>query len=152
MRRFETFIIIDPDQPEEQRQLILDRVQEIMGQLNGFLIRIDPWGSRKLAYPIRKKERGFYVRFDFCGTGTLVNEMERFFRIDERVLKYMSVLIDANPDLEKIREEMAKAAEEAQRPANPEAPAVIAPAAATEAPAAAEAIPPTPTEQPAQEA
>lgn len=152
MRRFETFIIIDPDQPEEQRQLILDRVQEIMGQLNGFLIRIDPWGSRKLAYPIRKKERGFYVRFDFCGTGTLVNEMERFFRIDERVLKYMSVLIDAHPDLEKIREEMAKAAEEAQRPANPEAPAVIAPAAATEAPAAAEAIPPTPTEQPAQEA
>ncbi len=152
MRRFETFIIIDPDQPEEGHQLILDRVQEIMGQLNGFLIRIDPWGPRKLAYPIRKKERGFYVRFDFCGTGALVNEMERFFRIDERVLKHMSVLIDAQPNLEKIQEEMARAAEEAQKPVEPEAPAAIAPASAVEVSAAVEAAPPTQPEQPPQEA
>jgi small subunit ribosomal protein S6 len=152
MRRFETFIIIDPDQPEEQRQLILQRVQEIMGQLNGFLIRIDPWGPRKLAYPIRKKERGFYVRLDFCGTGALVSEMERFFRIDERVLKYMSVLLDTHPNLEKIQEEMARAAEEAEKPpAEPEPPAAISPAA--EAVAAAETPPPpTQPEQPPQEA
>jgi small subunit ribosomal protein S6 len=134
MRRFETFIIADPDLSEEQRTLILERVQEIMGQMNGFLIRIDPWGLRKLAYPIRKKERGFYVRFDFCGTGQLVNEMERFFRIDERVLKHMSVLLDKQPDLERIKEEMAKAEEEAQKPAETEAPAVIAPAASEAAP------------------
>lgn len=133
MRRFETFIIIDPDLSEEQRVLILERVKEIMGQLNGFLIRIDPWGLRKLAYPIRKKERGFYVRFDFCGTGQLVNEMERFFRIDERVLKHMSVLLDTQPNLERIQEEMAKAEEAAKAPAEPEAPAAIAPAVVAEA-------------------
>ena len=134
MRRFETLIIADPDLSEQQRTLILERVQEIMGQMNGFLIRIDPWGLRKLAYPIRKKERGFYVRFDFCGTGQLVNEMERFFRIDERVLKHMSVLLDKQPDLERIKEEMAKAEEEPQKPAETEAPAVIAPAASEAAP------------------
>jgi small subunit ribosomal protein S6 len=145
MRRFETFIIADPDLSEEQRTLILERVQEIMGQMNGFLIRIDPWGLRKLAYPIRKKERGFYVRFDFCGTGQLVNEMERFFRIDERVLKHMSVLLDKQPDLERIKEEMAKAEEEAQKPAETEAPAVIAPAVS-------EATPPPQPESTPQEA
>jgi small subunit ribosomal protein S6 len=133
MRRFETFIIIDPDLSEEQRVLILERVKEILGQMNGFLIRVDPWGLRKLAYPIRKKERGFYVRFDFCGTGQLVNEMERFFRIDERVLKHMSVLLDRQPNMERIQEEMAKAEEAAQTPAETEAPAAIAPAAAEEA-------------------
>ena len=145
MRRFETFIIADPDLSEEQRTLILERVQEIMGQMNGFLIRIDPWGLRKLAYPIRKKERGYYVRFDFCGTGQLVNEMERFFRIDERVLKHMSVLLDKQPDLERIKEEMAKAEEEAQKPAETEAPAVIAPAVP-------EATPPPQPESTPQEA
>ncbi|MCU0561070.1 MAG: 30S ribosomal protein S6 [Desulfobacterales bacterium] len=133
MRRFETFIIIDPDLSEEQRVLILERVKEILGQMNGFLIRVDPWGLRKLAYPIRKKERGFYVRFDFCGTGQLLNEMERFFRIDERVLKHMSVLLDSQPSLERIQEEMAKAEEAAKTPAEPEAPAAIAPAVAAEA-------------------
>lgn len=149
MRRFETFIIVDPDLSEEQRVLILERVKEIMGQLNGFLIRVDPWGLRKLAYPIRKKERGFYVRFDFCGTGQLVNEMERFFRIDERVLKYMSVLLDKQPNIERIQEEMAKAEEAAQTPAEPEAPAAIAPAVA---PAVAEEAQPTQPEPTPQEA
>lgn len=144
MRRFETFIIIDPDLSEEQRVLILERVKEILGQMNGFLIRIDPWGLRKLAYPIRKKERGFYVRFDFCGTGPLVNEMERFFRIDERVLKHMSVLLDPQPNMKRIQEEMAKAEEAAKTPAEPEAPAAIAPAAAA---AEAQPIQPEPTPQ-----
>ena len=132
MRRYETFIIIDPDLSEEQRLPVLERVKEVMAQLNGFLIRVDDWGSRKLSYAIKKKERGYYVRFDFCGTGQLVNEMERFFRIDERVLKHMSVLLDTHPDLERIKEEMAKAEEEAQKPAET-APIAIIEAAATEA-------------------
>jgi small subunit ribosomal protein S6 len=58
--------------------------------------------------------------------------MERFFRIDERVLKHMSVLLDTQPDLERIKEEMAKAEEEAQK-ASATAPVAIIEAAATEA-------------------
>jgi small subunit ribosomal protein S6 len=94
---------------------------------------MEEWGSRRLAYAIAKKERGYYVRFDFCGSGQLVNEIERFFRIDERVLKHMSVLLDPAPNLERIREEMAKAEAAAQKPA--ETAATITPAA-----------PPTPAE------
>ena len=136
MRRYETFIIIDPDLSEEQRQPVLERVKEIMAQLSGFLIRVDDWGSRKLSYAVKKKERGYYVRFDFCGTGQLVNEMERFFRIDERVLKHMSVLLDPQPDLERIKEEMAKAEEEAQKAAATAPVAIIEAAAAATAPVA----------------
>ena len=157
MRRYETFIIIDPDLSEEQRLPVLERVKEIMAQLSGFLIRVDDWGSRKLSYTVKKKERGYYVRFDFCGTGQLVNEMERFFRIDERVLKHMSVLLDTQPDLERIKEEMAKAEEEAQK-ASATAPVAIIEAAAATAPvaiieaAATEAAQPTEPVHPQQEA
>jgi small subunit ribosomal protein S6 len=132
MRRYETFVIIDPDLSEDQRQAVIARVKEIMAQMGGFLVRIDEWGSRKLAYAIAKKERGYYVRFDFCGGGQLVTEMERFFRIDERVLKHMSVLLDAEPNLERIKEEMAKAEAEAQKPAEVAPVAAIQPAAAPE--------------------
>jgi len=158
MRRYETFIIIDPDLSEEQRLPVLERVKEIMAQLSGFLIRVDDWGSRKLSYAIKKKERGYYVRFDFCGTGPLVNEMERFFRIDERVLKHMSVLLDTHPDLERIKEEMAKAEEEAQKTAATAPVAIIEAAAAATAPvaiieaAATEAAQPTEPVLPQQEA
>lgn len=134
MRRYETFIIMDPDLSEDQRQSVIERVKEIMAQMAGFLVRIDEWGSRKLAYTIGKKERGYYVRFDFCGSGQLVNEMERFFRIDERVLKHMSVLLDPQPNLDRIKEEMAKAEAEAQKPAESAPVAAIQPAVAPEPP------------------
>jgi small subunit ribosomal protein S6 len=134
MRRYETFIILNPDLSEDLRLPVIERVKEIMTQMGGTLLRMEEWGSRRLAYAIAKKERGYYVRFDFCGSGQLVNEIERFFRIDERVLKHMSVLLDSAPNLERIREEMAKAEAAAQKPAET--------AAATITPA----VPPTPAE------
>lgn len=118
MRRYETFVIISPDISQEERDPLLERVNELITQMDGFLVFVDDWGERKLAYEIKKKERGYYVRFDYCGMAPLVNEIERFFRIDDRALKYMTVLLDKDADLEKVREEKAavesrKAAENA---------------------------------------
>jgi small subunit ribosomal protein S6 len=107
MRRYETFVIINPDLTEDQRVPLIGRVEDLITQMDGFLIAIDDWGERKLAYDIKKKGRGYYVRFDFCGSATLVNEIERFFRIDDGALKYMTVLLNADADLEKIKEEKA---------------------------------------------
>jgi small subunit ribosomal protein S6 len=109
MRRYETIIILDPDLSAEKREPVLKRVQDVIEQQGGYLALIDDWGARKLAYEIKKKERGYYVRFDFCGTAALVDEIERFFRIDDRVLKFMTVLLDKIVDIEKIKEEVAAA-------------------------------------------
>ena len=107
MRRYETIIITDPDLSPEQRDPVLKRVADVINQGDGYLALTDEWGVRKLAYEIKKRDRGYYLRFDFCGTGAMVNEMERFFRIDDRVLKYMTVLLDKAADIEKIKEEIA---------------------------------------------
>jgi small subunit ribosomal protein S6 len=112
MRRYETFIILDPDISEDQRSIVLQRTSDVIKQQDGFLAFIDEWGARQLAYEIRKKTRGYYVRFDFCGTGTVVTEMERNFRIDDRVLKFMTVLTDEKPDLASVKEEIALAESE----------------------------------------
>ncbi len=109
MRRYETFVILDPDISQEERDPAVERVKELITQMEGFLVFVDVWGDRKLAYEIKKKQRGYYVRFDYCGSAPLVNEIERFCRIDDRALKYMTVLLDAEADLEKIKEEMAEA-------------------------------------------
>jgi len=113
MRRYETFVVIDPDVSQEERAPVLERVKELITQQDGFLVFEDVWGERKLAYEIRKKERGFYVRFDYCGLASLVNEIERFFRIDDRAIKYMTVVLGKDVDLEKVKEE--KAAADSQR-------------------------------------
>ena len=112
MRRYETFIILDPDISEDQRSVVLQRTSDVIKQQDGFLAFVDEWGSRQLAYEIKKKARGYYVRFDFCGTGAVITEMERNYRIDDRVLKYMTVLTDEDPDLESVKEEIAIAESE----------------------------------------
>ena len=109
MRRYETFIIIDPDLSDEERSPIFEKVKDLIQQDECLLVMLDEWGPRKLAYEIKKKSRGYYVRLDYCGTGKFVNEMERFFRIDDRVMKYMTVLLDKYADIELIKEEIAKA-------------------------------------------
>jgi small subunit ribosomal protein S6 len=87
----------------------LERVKDATGQQGGILVSVDDWGSKKLAYEVKKKQRGYYVRFDICGGSALVDEIERYFRIDDRVLKYMTVMTDENPDMESVKEEMAQA-------------------------------------------
>ena len=115
MRRYETIFIIDPDLSEEGRVPLFERLKDLFIQHNGLLVVVDEWGARKLAYEIKKKARGYYVRLDYCGTGILVNEIERFFRIDDRVLKYMTVLLEKDVDIENVKEEIAKLeAEKAQ--------------------------------------
>ena len=115
MRRYETIIITDPDLSPEQRDPVLQRVADVIDQGDGYLALTDEWGNRKLAYEIKKRDRGYYIRFDFCGTGATVNEIERFFRIDDRVLKYMTVLVDKAADIEKIKEEIAAAQSDADK-------------------------------------
>ena len=140
MRRYETIIITDPDLSAEQREPIVKRVQDVINQENGYLALTDDWGARKLAYEIKKKARGYYTRFDFCGTAASVDEMERFFRIDDRVLKYMTVLLDKAADIEKIKEEIAAsqkktaAAPQKNQPTDTEAPQKTSEPAESEAP------------------
>ena len=125
MRRYETFVIVDPDLSQEQREQVVKRVEDLIAQMDGFLVFTDDWGERKLAYEIKKRSRGHYVRFDYCGLSPLVNEIERFFRIDDRALKYMTVLLDKDADLEKIKEEKAEAGSKAAMEATPAAPAPV---------------------------
>ena len=147
MRRYETFVIVDPDLSQEQREQVVQRVEDLITQMDGYLVITDEWGERKLAYDIKKRSRGYYVRFDYCGLSPLVNEIERFFRIDDRALKYMTVLLDKAVDLEKVKEEKAEAESKA---AIEEAPAESSPKVETapveEAPAEDTAVADAPAE------
>ena len=145
MRRYETIVIVDADVPENDRVSLFSRIQEIIPQQEGVLINEDLWGVKKLAYEIKKKSRGFYARYDYCGMGPLVDELERSFRIDDRVLKYLTVQLDSDADVEKIQAEMEAAetgtAEDAAGDATPSQ-AADAPPAGQEAPASTEATEP----------
>jgi len=113
MRRYETIFIADPEMTDDERNSLTGRLNELILKQEGTLLKIDDWGQKRLAYEIKKKQRGHYIRLDYCGTGSLVDEMERLSRIDDKILKYMTVLLEKNVDTEAAKEEIAR--EEAER-------------------------------------
>ncbi|QTA80348.1 30S ribosomal protein S6 [Desulfonema limicola] len=123
MRRYETIVIADPDLSDEKQASFSERIQAIISQQGGFIVEFDVWGNRKLAYEIRKKSRGYYIRIDYCGTSESVEELERFFRIDDCAMKYMTILLDKDADIEAVKAMMAakeadaKAAAESEKAA-----------------------------------
>lgn len=115
MRRYETIFISDPDLLADDRAQLFEKTKDLIAKQNGFLVLFDEWGVKKLAYDIKKKGRGHYVRIDFCGDGALVAELERSFRIDDRVMKFMTIVLNKDVDLEKVKEEIAREAEAEKR-------------------------------------
>jgi small subunit ribosomal protein S6 len=123
MNRYETFVILETDVSEEERKAILARVESLISADNGVLLIFDEWGSRKLAYPIRKKNLGYYVRADYCSSGNVIEAIERILTQDPRVLRFMTVLLETDADHEALKAEMTKTEEEPAAPAQEEVPA-----------------------------
>jgi small subunit ribosomal protein S6 len=98
MRKYETIIILQPDLGEDDIKIVTTKVQDVITSFKGELHRMDDWGIRKLSYSIRKCARGryYYVRYD--GPADMIAELERRIRLDEKVLRYQTVNITAEPE------------------------------------------------------
>ncbi len=91
MRRYETIYILRPTLSEDEINSIIEGTNAILGTDAGQIITLDKWGLRKLAYLIKKESQGYYVFCDYATSPANVSEMERKFRIDDNVMKYMTV-------------------------------------------------------------
>lgn len=96
MRHYETTYILRPNLGEDQFTEIIERTNTIVTDDDGSIIDIDRWGIKKLAYEIKKEAQGYYVYMNYAAHGTTVSEIERIFRIDDRLLRYLTIkLADA---------------------------------------------------------
>ena len=121
MRRYETTYILRPNLGEDQFSEIIARTNAIIESNGGAIINLERWGTRKLAYEINKETLGHYVYFDFAVPGTAVFEMERIFRIDDRVLRFLTIKLADAIDQESIARETERAAAAAvEKSASPE--------------------------------
>ena len=107
MAKYELMIILDPFLEEADTTAELDKAQEQIKRRGGTLTNVDPWGKRRLAYPINKKLEGFYALLNFEATseGAQLAELERTLRLDEKVMRVMLTRI---PDPKKPRKVKVK--------------------------------------------
>jgi small subunit ribosomal protein S6 len=99
-REYETIYILRPDIDADTAEKIGARVGEAVGRESGRLTKVETWGRRRLAYDISKHRRGVYVYLKYLGGGRVVSEVERNLRLSDGVLKYQTVLLRSDVELE----------------------------------------------------
>jgi small subunit ribosomal protein S6 len=94
MRTYETIYIVHPEIVGDGYHAIVDKFKGILSGLEANILKVDEWGTRKLAYPVKKQGRGTYVLMAYDAASNVVAELERRMRIDENVIKFQTVLLE----------------------------------------------------------
>jgi small subunit ribosomal protein S6 len=119
-RDYELGFILNPEVNEEQTRAILERVEQVVANHDGQVVRINQWGRRRLGYPIEHHRDGFYVFIDMILTPETVIELDRTLKVSEEVLRHLIKRRDPKT-VQKEREARAAAAAATTAPAAPEA-------------------------------
>jgi small subunit ribosomal protein S6 len=143
MNRYETIFVINPDLSEDEVKNVVTKFTGIISSQNGVQLKLDDWGRRRLAYKIEKFSQGYYILVDFAGMPAAVVELERNLKIDDRIIRFLSVKTGENVNAEALLLEIAaKAKPPVEAAAEPEAVEAVeeevSPPPATEAGASAE--------------
>jgi small subunit ribosomal protein S6 len=79
---------------EGQVQETVEKFSQVLKENSADLISTEAWGLRKLAYPIQKKSTGYYFTLTYNGSGNIVDVLELAFRRDERVIRFLTTVLD----------------------------------------------------------
>ena len=93
-RTYEVMYIVNPDTPAETIAKLNEAVGKLIEKEGGTVLRMDDIGIRRLAYPIQKKEDGYYVLFEVDGRGQEIAELERRMRVNDMIMRYITVRVD----------------------------------------------------------
>ena len=145
MRHYENLVILKPTLTAEEMQAAVAQIEENITKDGGEIVARDVKGMKRLAYEINKNARGYFHIMYFKLAPTAIAEIERLYRINENVLRFVTVKYDSKREIKAWTDLVAKtekltAARAAAAATKTEAPAApVAAEAKTEAPAATEA-------------
>jgi small subunit ribosomal protein S6 len=111
MKYYETLYIINPNLSDEEYSGIAAKFNSFVEQKKGVVVDMDEWGKKTLAYKIKKFDKGYYVLLNYCGDGSIVADLERNMKLDERILKFQTIKLSDQEDPEELKAE----AEETKR-------------------------------------
>ena len=106
-RAYELMIIVDQDADDAANRAVIERVKEMVAADGGTTPTVDNWGRRRFAYPINKKEYGYYIVLNVEAPGGALDDLERTLRIADSIVRHKLVRL---PDAEAARRGMGTAA------------------------------------------
>ena len=117
-RIYEVVFIVDPEADDEEVMKLSEALQKIVTSQKGNVTRTELMGRRQLAYEIKHKREGTYVLLEIEGSGREIAELERRMRVNDRILRYITVRVDEDRRrADKLKDRRArKAAKRAAAP------------------------------------
>lgn len=109
LREYEFTLITNGQLPEADTNTVLSKYEGLLTAEGGQILKKDIWGSKKLAFPIKKQYRGHYVCYDLVANPASIAEAERLMKIDDSVLRFLNVKLADSVDAEERKAELAKA-------------------------------------------
>jgi len=121
LRLYETTLVIDSLLKSDDIERIVRNLKEFISNNGGEVVRVEEWGKRRLAYEIEKKQYGYYVYVRFQAPPNLPKLLEREYRLNDNILRYLTVLVDPKLLLKEERQrtiqQQAARGRPSQRPA-----------------------------------
>ena len=102
MRHYETIYIINPDLSEKDYQAVVAKFGNLVEKLKGVVIKTQEWGKQRLAYFVKKIDRGFYVLVEYCADANVTAEFERALKLDDSIVKFQTVKLADKADPEAL--------------------------------------------------
>jgi len=93
-KQYETVFILTPVLLQEQVDEAVAKYRKFLADNGAVIVQENNWGLRKLAYPIQKKNTGFYFLFEFQSDPSLVAKLEVEYKRDERVMRFLTIALD----------------------------------------------------------
>jgi small subunit ribosomal protein S6 len=132
MRQYETIFIVNPTLVEDSYREAVNKFKSVVERQKGVVVKVEEWGNQRLAYAVKKFDKGLYVLINYCGEAGVTSELERELKLDDRVLKFQTVKLAEAVDPQSLmaketegkKEPEAKEGQETPAPAVPAVPAV----------------------------
>ncbi|MBE6443147.1 MAG: 30S ribosomal protein S6 [Alphaproteobacteria bacterium] len=112
MNKYESVLIARQDLGASQVSSLVDSLKQVVAEQGGEVVRVDNWGLKNLAYRIKKNRKGHYVLLNISAPAQAVAEYERVMRVNEDIIRYMTIKVEEFSDVSASSDGVDSAVEE----------------------------------------
>jgi len=101
---YESIFIVRPSLPDEESQKLIDKMKGVLEKSGAAVLKTENWGKKKLAYEVRRERKGVFIYFYFKSEGNTIQELERSYRLEDGVIKFLTVRLEHEPPQKPVGE------------------------------------------------
>jgi small subunit ribosomal protein S6 len=105
---YESAVLLNAALDDEQIEALIARIKETIISSGGEISEVENWGRKRLAYMVKKSKIGYYVIFRFDAPSNIISKLERFYSLDEYILRFLTIRLD-NDAIEQLQKNKAQA-------------------------------------------